>query len=122
MHKKFAHNERYHLTVDGFDCDPRKLASMDLVFDTLKEIPEKLKMTPWTVPYVVKGAPTNPGYSGFVIIEQSHISIHTFTAQNYVAIDIFSCKPFDKQYILKYLESRFGIKKTKVHFISPRDS
>lgn len=116
---RYAHNVRYHLTVDGFDCDTEKLSSMDLVFDVLKELPEKVNMKPWTVPYVVKGAETNPGYSGFIIIEQSHISIHTFSAENYVAIDLFSCKNFDKDWVLNYLKEKFGFKDAQVHFLAP---
>jgi S-adenosylmethionine decarboxylase len=35
------------------------------------------------------------GISGFVFIAESHIGIHTFVEQNYVNIDVFSCKDFD---------------------------
>tara|TARA_B100000686_G_scaffold106492_1_gene113539 strand:- start:2363 stop:2683 length:321 start_codon:yes stop_codon:yes gene_type:complete len=35
------------------------------------------------------------GITGFVLIAESHISIHTFPERNYVNIDVFSCKEFD---------------------------
>jgi S-adenosylmethionine decarboxylase len=43
-------------------------------------------------PIVVAGLPGNPGWTGFVIIEKSHISIHTFKDGNKVSLDVFSCK------------------------------
>jgi S-adenosylmethionine decarboxylase len=35
------------------------------------------------------------GYTGMVVIAESHISIHTYPEDNYIAIDIFSCRAFD---------------------------
>ena len=67
-----------------------------------------------TLPYVVKwmdpGA-TIDGISGFVMIAESHISIHTFPEKDYVFIDIFSCKGFDVDNAVKLLVNAFGAKK-----------
>ena len=43
------------------------------------------------------------GISGFVMIAESHISVHTFPDQDYVFIDIFSCRPFDTDAAIDYL-------------------
>ena len=67
-----------------------------------------------TLPHVVKwldpGA-TIPGISGFVMIAESHVSMHTFPEKDYVFIDVFSCKGFDVDSALKLLVSAFGAKK-----------
>jgi S-adenosylmethionine decarboxylase len=59
-------------------------------------------------PVIVEGIPTNPGLSGFAIIDFSHISIHTFSETNEVCVDVFSCKPFDykelHRFVKEYLE------------------
>lgn len=33
----------------------------------------------------------NGGYSGVVVLEESHISIHTWPEDNYISIDIYMC-------------------------------
>ena len=53
------------------------------------------KITPPAV-YTYHGpTPEDWGVSGFVIIAESHISVHTFPDRGYVNIDVFSCKEFD---------------------------
>ena len=41
--------------------------------------------------------PQDWGVSGFVIIAESHISVHTFPDRGHVNVDIFSCKEFDAE-------------------------
>ena len=49
--------------------------------------------------------PNDNGISGFVIIAESHISVHTFPGRDYVNIDIFSCKSFDHEQALADVRS-----------------
>ena len=103
-----------HLTLDASNCDRKKLADISLVYDILNKLPPNLSMTKMTLPYVVKwmdkGA-TIEGISGFVMIAESHISIHTFPEKDYVFMDIFSCKPFDVERAAQLLVEVFGAKK-----------
>ena len=57
--------------------------------------------------------PEDSGVSGFVIIAESHISIHTFPRKNYVNIDIFSCRPFDHDKALEDAKRLFDLDDTK---------
>ena len=88
-----------HLIIDGHGCDRDQLYDAELVRRFLDEYPSQIEMTKITSPRVLKyngGAkPEDGGVSGFVIIAESHISIHTFPERSYVNIDIFSCKQFD---------------------------
>jgi len=103
-----------HLMVDASFCNRKKLTDQGLVYDILNNLPNKLGMTKMTLPHAVKwldpGA-TIPGISGFVMIAESHISIHTFPEKDYVFIDVFSCKGFDVENAVKLLVSAFGAKK-----------
>ena len=110
-----------HVTIDASDCDKRKLASYSLVYDILNNLPARIGMTKMTLPYVCKwldkfsdGA---EGISGFVMIAESHISIHTFPDQDYVFMDIFSCRNFDTDKAIKYLVSAFGALKYKTNVL-----
>ena len=103
-----------HLTIDASGCDRRRLANQTLVYDILNRLPGNLSMTKMSLPHVVKwmdpGA-TIEGISGFVMIAESHVSIHTFPEKDYVFIDIFSCKPFDIDHAVELLVKAFDAKK-----------
>jgi S-adenosylmethionine decarboxylase len=101
-----------HLMVDGYGCDSSKLADQDFVRCFLSEFPEDIGMTKLMSPYVVGYEGTDgkaSGLSGFVLIAESHVSIHTFPSDGYVSIDVFSCKPFDTGAAEAEIVRRFGI-------------
>ena len=103
-----------HLTIDGYDGDYDKLNDKDLVLKALSELPEKLGMTPMIEP-VIKEAEDNGikdpgGWSGFVMILESHISIHTFPGRHFVSADVYTCKNgMQTDFILEYFKEVFGL-------------
>lgn len=109
-----------HVTIDATKCDFEKLASRELVLGILNQLPAKLSMTkimePLVIEWVDKFA-TSPGYSGFVMIAESHISVHTFPDQDYVFIDIFSCRYFDTQKAIDYLTEAFGAREVTTNIV-----
>lgn len=109
-----------HLTLDLNDCNPEKLRDYDLVFDVLNNLPDKIGMTKITQPYVFKYAglvPEDKGITGFVVIAESHISVHTFELKGYAFIDLFSCKPFDYTYAQEYLTEVFESQTATIHVV-----
>ncbi len=105
-----------HLVIDGYGGDVEKMWDQELVRDFLDKFPSKLAMTPITEPKVLKYIGDNvedAGVSGFVIIAESHISIHTFPYRQYVNIDIFSCKSFDDQRALAEAKQLFDLTDVK---------
>lgn len=110
-----------HLILDGYGGDRHKLQDMDLVYRFLDEYPNKMGMTKVTPPYVFRYVGTKPedwGITGFVIIAESHISVHTFPEHRYVNIDMFSCKEFDTDKAIAYLEEYFGLSRTESHVLA----
>ena len=93
-----------HLVIDGYGGNIDKMWDEDLVRNFLYDYPESLDMTRITEPNVLRyEAPKSEdsGVSGFVIIAESHISIHTFPRKDYINIDIFSCQPFNHELALE---------------------
>lgn len=87
-----------HLVIDGYGGSAGKLSDLLLIREFLTNYPDTLGMTRITEPKLKKHSGhkmENSGISAFVIIAESHISIHTFPHRQYVNIDIFSCKSFD---------------------------
>ena len=85
-----------HLVIDGYGGNTSKMWDDGLVRQFLTDYPDALEMTRITEPRVLvydAPKPEDSGVSGFVIIAESHISIHTFPRKSYVNIDIFSCRP-----------------------------
>jgi S-adenosylmethionine decarboxylase len=110
-----------HLTLDGYKGDPVKLNDPKLMEKILHELPEKMGMERMTDPIVKYAEPRNikdgGGYSGFVMIVESHISIHTFPKKRFVSIDAYTCKDeMDKDIVEKYFRDAYGLQETEVQF------
>ncbi len=99
-----------HLIIDGYGAYRKMLESEDMIYDLLDSYPSQIGMTKVAPPQVFKYIGLKPddwGISGFVLIAESHISIHTFPERCYVNIDIFSCKDFDSEYAIQELKAIF---------------
>ncbi len=106
-----------HLVIDGFRADPSRLEDLNLVYDILDNYPQTIGMTKIMPPYVFRYHGVRPedwGISGFVLIAESHISIHTFPEHRMVNVDMFSCKEFDTGAASAYITERLGLAETKV--------
>lgn len=110
-----------HLTLDLSGCAREKLTSLKLVYDILDELPSTMGMTklipPFCMEYKEGKVPEDWGVTGFVVIAESHISIHTFPEKNYVFIDMFSCKTFDVERAMKYLREIFKPQKATINLV-----
>ena len=105
-----------HLMMDGYGCDKKKLRDLNLIYRILDELPARIGMTKIMPPYVFKYSGLKPedwGLSGFVLIAESHISIHTFPEKSFVSVDIFSCKAFDAEFAATYFKEVFGMEKVE---------
>jgi S-adenosylmethionine decarboxylase len=103
-----------HLMLDGYGCNQDLLQDIGLIYNFLDECPERIKMTKIMPPYVFRYEGIKPedwGISGFVLIAESHISIHTFPEKGYLSLDIFSCKHFEIEDTIVYLKETFQMSK-----------
>ena len=101
-----------HLVIDGYGGDYESLGNAEIIHDFLRDYPNKIGMTKVAPPqvYTYRGQkPGDWGLSGFVLIAESHITIHTFPERGYVNIDIFSCKEFDAEASLTAVRRLFGL-------------
>ncbi len=111
-----------HLTLDGYGGDPARLNDRELVFKVLNELPELLDMNKLAAPQVCF-APENDGkdpggWSGFVIIAESHISIHTFPARQFISADVYSCKNgMNPHFVEIYFKEKFYLQEIETNFI-----
>ena len=106
-----------HLIIDGYGSDAEILQSEDFVYRLLDRYPAEIGMTKISSPVVVMYTGDDWGISGFVMIAESHISIHTFVERCFVNIDVFSCKDFDADRATKDLSTRLRLTRIKTCII-----
>lgn len=105
-----------HLVIDGYGGNSGKMWDQEMLRNFLIEYPDKLGMHRITEPNVLEYNGPNvedSGISGFVIIAESHISVHTFPYRKYVNIDIFSCKSFDDAHALADAKELFDLEEVQ---------
>jgi S-adenosylmethionine decarboxylase len=120
-----------HLTLDLYSCNRKKLIDKKFILEMLEELPDLIGMRKISEPQIIE-YPGNPnsfdagGISAFILIAESHISIHTFVKQAFASVDVFSCKGFDVKEVEAYIIEKFEPKKVERHLINrgiefPRD-
>lgn len=111
-----------HLTFDGYGGNPDFLDDMKLVFEFLLNLPAILGMNKLTQPYVLRydggDKPEDRGVTGFVIIAESHISIHTYPHDGAFFLDVFSCKPFDIEKTLRSIRDTFKVTEEETEIVT----
>lgn len=109
-----------HVTIDGFGGDAARLADVELIRSLLDRYPGEIGMTKISVPHVMEYVGEKPedwGVSGFVLIAESHISIHTFVERRYAWVDIFSCKGFDATRAIEDMQRVFGFAEVETRML-----
>lgn len=80
----------YQKIIDFYDCDTQVINDCNLIKATLLEAARIMELT---VINTTIHSFSPIGVSGVVVIQESHIAIHTWPEHGYVAIDIFTCSP-----------------------------
>ena len=111
-----------HLTLDGYGGERARLADLANVQDTLSELPELLGMHKLAAPTVLEVnhlSDKDPGgLSGYVLIAESHIAIHTFPLRGFVSADVYTCQnSLETDRIRAYFEDRFGLQDVEINLI-----
>lgn len=111
-----------HLTIDGYGGDVELLNNEALIYKLLKELPIELGMKKLIEPVVVLAPENNikdpGGWSGFVIIAESHISLHTFPKRGFISADVYTChNGLDIEKVKNYFKDVFQLKELETNFI-----
>ena len=115
--------EGSHLTLDCTGCDLETLQDENGIVEFLNKLVAFLGMRKLIEPVSVKcvesvNAWDNGGVSAFVIIAESHISIHTFPQAALLSADVYSCKPFDTDAAISRFKTHFSATNITTNLIS----
>ena len=119
-----------HVTLDLYRCRPEPLSNEIFLRQVLEELPDRIgmrKVSSVELRYIQTSNPLDDGYSGFVIIATSHVSMHCWSPYGMVNLDVFSCEPFAIADVVDYACQKFGTHDVEVHALeraqrSPRVS
>src|SRR6266480_3723917 len=109
-----------HLMLELYGCDRHILSDKSLVNSVLDEYPahvEMEKVSPVHLYQIETSNPLDAGLSGFVVIAQSHISLHAWPEYGEVDIDICSCKEFSQEDAIAFARQMFQTDDVEAHFI-----
>ena len=109
-----------HVMLDLFGCNPKVLANEALLRRVLDEYPTRIgmeKVSPVELHDIKTSNPLDDGFSGFVIIATSHVSLHAWPPYGMVNIDIFSCEDFDVIDTITFAQSMFQTDDVEVHVV-----
>jgi len=100
-----------HLIIDLKGCkNLERLSDKRFIENFLLELVEIAEMRAITNPnvlYYEHQEKEESGITGFIIISDSHISIHTYPFKKSLYLDLFSCKIFDSEKIISYIKGIF---------------
>src|SRR5437763_9786832 len=109
-----------HLMLELYGCDRHILSDESLVKHVLEEYPARVEMekvSPVHLYQIETSNPLDAGLSGFVVIAQSHISLHAWPEYGEVDIDICSCKEFSQDDAIAFAKEIFQTDDLESHFI-----
>jgi S-adenosylmethionine decarboxylase len=119
-----------HVMLDLYGCSPSLLENEAFLRDVLDRYPPHIgmqKVGPVELRYIETNNPLDDGFSGFVIIATSHVSLHAWAPYRMVNMDIFSCEDFDVAEVVAFARELFQTSDVEVHVVhratrSPRIS
>ncbi len=119
-----------HVMIDLYGCDSVLLEDEALLRQVLDEYPDVIgmeKVSPVELRHIKTSNTLDDGFSGFVIIATSHVSLHAWPPYGMVNLDIFSCEPFNVSDVLLFAITKFQTQDVEIREVeratrSPRVS
>jgi S-adenosylmethionine decarboxylase len=113
-----------HVLADFWGCQFEKLDDAELLMNSLRKAAQIAQMTILGE----KSFKFNPqGFTGILLLSESHISIHTYPEQGYAAIDVYTCGDGMTQKAIDYLKKVLNPTSVKemqvqrgIHEVSPQ--
>ena len=110
------------MMIDGYGGSFDRLNSRETVLDSLNELVELLEMKKLSEPVVYlaedNGIKDPGGWSGFVVIMESHVSIHTFPGKGFISADVYTCRNgLDQKKISEFFQKKFELRDVEENFV-----
>jgi S-adenosylmethionine/arginine decarboxylase-like enzyme len=111
----------YHLAVDASGPDLKAISDGQNITEFAKELVKRIGMVAFGEPQVVRfGTGNKAGYTLVQLIETSNICCHFVeddgAGRTAFYLDVFSCREFKNNDVIKCCEDYFGSTGNRVHY------
>jgi S-adenosylmethionine decarboxylase len=109
-----------HLMLELYGCSREVLTDEPLIQRVLEDYPGQVgmeKVSPVHLYHIETSNPLDAGLSGFVVIAESHISLHAWPEYGEVDIDICSCQQFSQDEAIAFAKERFQTDDVETHVV-----
>jgi S-adenosylmethionine/arginine decarboxylase-like enzyme len=97
-----------HLILDVINCDYEAMINATHIMKFAKELVEAIDMVPYGEPQIIHfGSGNKSGYTLVQLIETSNITAHFAEEDRSIYLDVFSCKDFNEEDVLKVFVKYF---------------
>ena len=108
----------YHLTLDCKACDIPAIKDYETIWMFTKQLVKDIDMVAFGDPQIVNfGSGNKAGYTLIQLIETSNICAHFCNDDGNAYLDVFSCKPFEADTVVKLVQEFFRPERIKTTFI-----
>ena len=119
--KEFEDNKSWGISsaIDLHDCDPDLIRSAEAVKQFVYELCDLIEVKRFGECVVVHFGEREEiaGFSMTQLIETSLVSGHFVNSTNNVYLDVFSCKYYDPEVVLKKAAEFFKAKSSSINFL-----
>ena len=77
--------------VDAYGCDPERLRSLPALAQVFDRAVQEIGLKPLRPP-VWHAFPAPGGVTGFLLLTESHLAVHTFPERGFAAFDLYCCR------------------------------
>jgi S-adenosylmethionine/arginine decarboxylase-like enzyme len=111
----------YELLLDLYECKQGVCDDLTVCYNFLDEIVGFLGMEKQAPPSIFRSDatrfPDKAGLSGWVPLIESSIVIHTLTPKDFITVDIYCCRAFDRKKAEEFCRRFFAPKKLQAQFV-----
>lgn len=99
----------HHLIINAGGCNSEAIKDYDTIYNFTKQLVKDIDMVAYGDPQIVNfGSGDKAGYTLVQLIETSNICGHFVNEYNEIYLDVFSCKSFEEEVVIKLVEKFFG--------------
>jgi len=111
----------FQLLLDLYGCKPEVCDDLTLCYQFLDEIVGDLGMEKQAPPNIFRSDatrfPDKAGLSGWAPLIESSIVIHTLTPTDFISVDVYCCKEFDRKKARNICQRFFSPKRIDEQYI-----
>ena len=111
----------WELIMNLYDCDINIISSGEKLKEYAREICKVIDMIPYgepQIPYFGHSKPHTKGYSLLQFVETSSITGHFSEYNKNAYINIFSCKPYNKELATSFTKEFFKAKEIETVYLT----